>query len=360
MHAVAAATEKTRRWWSGPAPRACPACATCWRRAARCGCSTRARFRRAWPSCGSCCRSATSILATGRRRRLPAWTRSSSAPASDWTAPALVDAAARGVPLLGDIELFARAVTRPVLAITGSNGKSTVTTLVGQMLTRCRTHGGRGRQPGHAGARPAGRTVAGCLRARTVVVPAGTHREPAPGRRLRAEPQSRPHRPPRQLRRLCRRQGAGAGRRRGGGAQPRRCRASPHWPAGLPPRSAVVWFGLGAPTGANDFGLLERDGAPWLARGDEALLPAAALRLPGRHNIANALAALALVDALGVPLAQALPALREFRRPAASHAVGGRARRRGLVRRFQGHQRGRHPGRHRGSGADPAQLAGWC
>ncbi len=49
--------------------------------------------------------------------------------------PALVDAAARGLPLLGDIELFARAVRRPVLAITGSNGKSTVTTLVGQMLS---------------------------------------------------------------------------------------------------------------------------------------------------------------------------------------------------------------------------------
>ena len=32
-------------------------------------------------------------------------------------APALVDAAARGLPLLGDIELFARAATRPVLAL---------------------------------------------------------------------------------------------------------------------------------------------------------------------------------------------------------------------------------------------------
>ena len=48
--------------------------------------------------------------------------------------PALRAAAARGVPLVGDIELFARAVTRPVLAITGSNGKSTVTTLVDELL----------------------------------------------------------------------------------------------------------------------------------------------------------------------------------------------------------------------------------
>jgi UDP-N-acetylmuramoylalanine--D-glutamate ligase len=39
----------------------------------------------------------------------------------------------RGVPVIGDIELFARAVKAPVIAITGTNAKSTVTTLVGLM-----------------------------------------------------------------------------------------------------------------------------------------------------------------------------------------------------------------------------------
>ncbi|MPQ75566.1 UDP-N-acetylmuramoyl-L-alanine--D-glutamate ligase [Hydrogenovibrio sp. JE_KL2] len=39
-----------------------------------------------------------------------------------------------GVPIIGDIELFARAVGKPVVAITGSNGKSTVTTLTAQVL----------------------------------------------------------------------------------------------------------------------------------------------------------------------------------------------------------------------------------
>ncbi|WP_053979272.1 UDP-N-acetylmuramoyl-L-alanine--D-glutamate ligase [Marinagarivorans algicola] len=42
-------------------------------------------------------------------------------------------ALAAGVPVIGDVELFARAVQAPVIAITGSNGKSTVTTLVGEM-----------------------------------------------------------------------------------------------------------------------------------------------------------------------------------------------------------------------------------
>ncbi len=38
------------------------------------------------------------------------------------------------VEIVGDIELFVRACPAPMLAITGSNGKTTVTTLVGQML----------------------------------------------------------------------------------------------------------------------------------------------------------------------------------------------------------------------------------
>ncbi|MFO1436265.1 MAG: hypothetical protein U1F34_07935 [Gammaproteobacteria bacterium] len=38
--------------------------------------------------------------------------------------------------IIGDIELFARHVDAPVVAITGANGKSTVTTLVGEMAKR--------------------------------------------------------------------------------------------------------------------------------------------------------------------------------------------------------------------------------
>ncbi len=50
---------------------------------------------------------------------------------------AFFDAArARGVPVFGDIELFARAVRAPVVGITGTNGKSTVTTLIGLMAER--------------------------------------------------------------------------------------------------------------------------------------------------------------------------------------------------------------------------------
>ena len=47
--------------------------------------------------------------------------------------PAIVKAKERGAHIIGDIELFARAATMPVIAITGTNAKSTVTTLVGKM-----------------------------------------------------------------------------------------------------------------------------------------------------------------------------------------------------------------------------------
>lgn len=50
--------------------------------------------------------------------------------------PVIAAAAARGVPIWGDIELLAQLTTAPIAAITGSNGKSTVTTLLGLMAER--------------------------------------------------------------------------------------------------------------------------------------------------------------------------------------------------------------------------------
>ena len=41
-----------------------------------------------------------------------------------------------GLPVIGDIELFLQENNKPVIAITGSNGKSTVTSLVGHMCQK--------------------------------------------------------------------------------------------------------------------------------------------------------------------------------------------------------------------------------
>ncbi|MCZ8236179.1 MAG: Mur ligase family protein [Inhella sp.] len=101
-----------------------------------------------------------------------------------------------------------------------------------------------------------------------------------------------------------------------------------------PPR--VCRFGLNPPKAPGDFGLIEEGGMAWLvralpaddtpvkgrrggsaARDDEwqiqRLMPADALRIRGRHNAANALAALALATAMGCPLAPMLHALRDYR-----------------------------------------------
>ncbi|MGM0595337.1 MAG: UDP-N-acetylmuramoyl-L-alanine--D-glutamate ligase, partial [Pseudomonadota bacterium] len=74
----------------------------------------------------------------------------------------------------------------------------------------------------------------------------------------------------------------------------------------------VVYFSLHAPAGEADYGLRRRDGVDYLARGDELLLAVDAMRMPGRHNQANALAALALGEAAGLELPAMLETLRTF------------------------------------------------
>jgi len=69
-----------------------------------------------------------------------------------------------------------------------------------------------------------------------------------------------------------------------------------------------VSFGLGPTTKAGDYGVV--DG--WLVRGDEKLIAVEALQLVGSHNVANALAALALCEAIGIEPQAVLPALAAF------------------------------------------------
>ncbi|MFP5345151.1 MAG: UDP-N-acetylmuramoyl-L-alanine--D-glutamate ligase, partial [Gammaproteobacteria bacterium] len=79
----------------------------------------------------------------------------------------------------------------------------------------------------------------------------------------------------------------------------------------IEPGRRCTGFTLHEPQG-DDFGLRGVQGEPWLARGKENLLPAGALRIKGSHNIANALAALALGAAAGLPMNAMLETLKEF------------------------------------------------
>src|ERR1700758_42385 len=51
-------------------------------------------------------------------------------------APLLMQARSLGEPVIGEIELAARFIPGPIVAITGSNGKTTTTTLAGEILTQ--------------------------------------------------------------------------------------------------------------------------------------------------------------------------------------------------------------------------------
>jgi UDP-N-acetylmuramoylalanine--D-glutamate ligase len=97
------------------------------------------------------------------------------------------------------------------------------------------------------------------------------------------------------------------------------------------PERVTIQFSLSVPQRPGDFGLVEENGMAWLVRalpadetfkrkkGDaeeeihlQRLMPADALRVRGRHNAANALAALALATAINCPLAPMLHGLREY------------------------------------------------
>lgn len=81
----------------------------------------------------------------------------------------------------------------------------------------------------------------------------------------------------------------------------------PGWPC-----AGTVSFGLDRP-GPGQYGLIPGEGGEWLAAGDEPVMAARELALSGRHNVANALAALAIAEAAGITRESVLRVLRSCR-----------------------------------------------
>ena len=223
------------------------------------------------------------------------------------TRGAFFDAAqSRGLPVYGDIELFARAARAPVVGITGTNGKSTVTTLVGAMAQRAgrRTRvGGNLGEPALELLDPAAElyvlelssyqldtTESLTLQAATVLNLSADHLDRYGDLAAYAASKARIF---------------------------RRCATAVlnlddplvAAMATLAPRR--LRFSLAADSGA-EYTLLRQGGRDWLARGGAALLAVDEMKLAGRHNAANALAALALGEALELPRPAMLATLREF------------------------------------------------
>jgi UDP-N-acetylmuramoylalanine--D-glutamate ligase len=215
--------------------------------------------------------------------------------------------------VLGDIELFARALGREhsgtarVAAITGSNGKSTVTLLLGEMA---RAAGLRLAIGGNLG-QPALELLAPEVELYVLELSSfqleTTHSlETAAAVVLNVSPDH--------MDRYASLDEYAATKARiyQGAATGIINRDDPRVAAmtGRAPRA--LGFTLGEPA-PEDFGLRRRRGADWLCHGAQAQLPASELLIPGRHNLANALAALALGHALELPLEPMLESLRRFR-----------------------------------------------
>ncbi len=220
--------------------------------------------------------------------------------------PLVRAAAERGAPVVGDIELFAREARAPVVAITGSNGKSTVTTLVGQMAQR----GGLNVAVGGNLGDPAldllddqvalyvlelssfqlETTFSLAPQAAAVLNLSPDHMDRYPSVQAYADAKARIFR------------GARYGVIN---------RDDPRVVQMAESLAERVGFTLCEPA-ANDFGVRVQGGEPRLCRGSEALLAVSEMAIQGRHNQANALAALALGAGVGLGLASMLEVLRSF------------------------------------------------
>ncbi|SFW20124.1 UDP-N-acetylmuramoyl-L-alanine--D-glutamate ligase [Nitrosovibrio sp. Nv17] len=238
------------------------------------------------------------------------------------TEPVVRDAARRGVPLAGDMELFAWAIARVaperprIIAITGSNGKTTVTAMTGAMARKAGWD-----------VEVAGNIGPAVLDALTRRLDAGEQPQAwvlelssfqlEATRSLAADAATVLNLSEDHLDRYAGMEDYAAAKARlfrasvaDGGVQVLNrddFRVRTMAVAGR----RQVSFGLDRPAG-DDFGLL-RDGDVWLAQGDVRLMRIGELGVAGLHNAANALAALALCRAVGLPLDPLLQALREFR-----------------------------------------------
>lgn len=215
-----------------------------------------------------------------------------------------------GVTITGDIDIFSRYVSKPVIAVTGSNGKSTVVTLLAHMARAAGLDVAVGGNLDGEDAAPA----LDLLRAgdKDLYVLELSSFQLETTRHLGASAAvilnlSEDHMDRYQTLRdyLEAKQRIFLG-----------CSLAVvnRDDAASAPEQKVpgsITYGLDHPQ-AENWGISQVDGVSYLAFGSESVLAASELRIPGRHNVSNALAALALGDAVGLNRSAMVSSLREF------------------------------------------------
>ncbi|AUW12783.1 UDP-N-acetylmuramoyl-L-alanine--D-glutamate ligase [Klebsiella michiganensis] len=215
--------------------------------------------------------------------------------------PSLSAAADAGVEIVGDIELFCREAQAPIIAITGSNGKSTVTSLVGEMAKAAGLNVGVGGNIGlpalmlldperelyvlelssfqletTSSLRAAAATILNVTEDHMDRYPLGLQQYRAA--KLRVYENARA------------------------------CIVNADDALTMPVRGAddrCISFGVDV----GDYHLNRQQGETWLRVKGEKVLNVKEMKISGQHNYSNALAALALADAAGLPRASSLKAL---------------------------------------------------
>jgi len=212
----------------------------------------------------------------------------------------------QGVDVIGDIELFAQQVKAPVVAVTGSNGKSTVVSLLGEMAKAANIKYMVG---GNIGI-PALDLLSDnvdlyILELSSFQLESLKSLKPVAAAVLNVSPdhmdrydsyaeyiEAKQH-----IYQKC--EMAVINR---DDAQVRLMQAG---------HKSVTGFSLQEPV-QGDYGLREYNNETWLCKGDTKLIQQKALKLSGKHNTANALAALALGEAAGLPVVSMLTVLTIF------------------------------------------------
>ena len=220
--------------------------------------------------------------------------------------PAIAAAKKAGIPVVGDIELFVRHAKAPIVAITGSNAKSTVTTLVGEMALKagiCVAVGGNLGTPAlelladdvelyvmELSSFQLETVTRLNAKAATILNISADHLDRYPNMRAYIVAKLRVYFGAEHI--IVNRNDV---------------LTHPPLAAGVKP----IYFGGKADFGS--FGLLENDNEIWLAKNLTPLMRASELKISGKHNVDNALAALALGNAAEIPMTAILDTLREFR-----------------------------------------------
>ncbi len=225
--------------------------------------------------------------------------------------PAIEAAMAAGVSVCGDIDVFSRAAHKPIVAVTGSNGKSTVVTLVGEMAKAAGISVGVGGNLDGAGAAPAldllrnGGHDLYILELSSFQLET-THRLGAEVAVILNLSEDHMDRYATMQEYLAAKQRIFLG-----------CRqivvnlddsdSAPQTDS----HAIAHHYGLDA-SGTKNWGVLREAGQEFLAFGSEKLMSVRELKIAGKHNVSNVLAALALGEAIGLPRNSMLETLKKF------------------------------------------------